>query len=187
MRRLKSLLFILRARLRGSNRVSLGAYLKAHEDIHLGGRCKIHDGAFVDASRGGGIRLGQQVTINRHAMLQGDRGGIALGDRVEINNFTIVNGTGGVTIGDDTILGPGVRIISYQHRYAAGTPIRLQPTDGKRICIGKDVWVGANAVILAGVSIGDGAVVAAGAIVNRDVASNAVVGGVPARVIKMRT
>jgi acetyltransferase-like isoleucine patch superfamily enzyme len=130
--------------------------------------------------------LGDHVTINRYAYLQGDKGGIRIGHRVEINNFTIVNGTGGVDIGDDTLIGPGVRIISYQHRYALGAPIRSQPTFAAPIRIGPDVWIGANAVVLAGVEVGEGAVIGAGAVVTKDVPPRVVVAGVPARVIKMR-
>lgn len=173
--------------MRQSNRVSIGAYLKGLERIVLGRRCKIHRDASLDASRPGGIRLGDGVTINRFAYLQGDKGGVQLGDRVEVNNFTIVNGTGGVSIGDDTLIGPGVRIISYQHGHAAGRLIREQPSVALPIRIGSDVWIGANAVILAGVTIGDGAVVGAGAVVTKDVPAACVVTGVPARVVKSRT
>ncbi len=187
MRFLKTLVFSWRMRLTNGSRVSAGAYLKGHERIRLGARCKIHDAASLDASRGQGIVLGDQVTINRYAYLQGDKGGIQLGRLVEINNFSIVNGTGGVTIGDETLIGPGVRIISYQHQYAAGKSIRSQATVAKPIIIGRDVWIGANAVILAGVTIGDGAVIAAGAVVSHDVAPLSVVAGVPARHLKNRT
>lgn len=186
MRLLKTLIFSLRARLASGSRVSAGAYLKGHDNIRLGARCKIHDAASLDAARGPGIDLGEQVTINRYAYLQGDKGGIRLGNRVEINNFSIVNGTGGVDIGDDTLIGPGVRIISYQHRHAVGATIRSQPTLAAPIHIGRDVWIGANAVILAGIRVGDGAVVGAGAVVTHDVAANTIVGGVPARVLGTR-
>jgi acetyltransferase-like isoleucine patch superfamily enzyme len=186
VRFLKTLIFSLRNRLSSDSRVSPKVYLKGHANIRLGRKCKIHDSASLDASRGPGIVLGDQVTINRYAYLQGDKGGIRLGDRVEINNYSIINGTGGVDVGDDTLIGPGVRIISYQHQYAAGATVRSQPTIAAPIRIGSDVWIGANAVILAGVSIGDGAVIGAGAVVTHDVAAGIVVAGVPARTIKSR-
>lgn len=181
----KHLMFILQQR-RTGNRVSFAAYLKGHEKIALGRGCKIHADASVDASRSPGVTFGDKVTLNRYAYVQGGSGGVRLGDRVEINNHCIVNGTGGVDIGADTLVGPGVRIISYQHRYARGATIRSQPVDAKPIRIGRDVWLGANAVILAGVTIGDGAVVAAGAVVREDVPAYAVVAGVPATIKKYR-
>lgn len=187
MRFLKTLAFSLRMRHANGSRVSPGAWIKGHALIRLGERCKIHDSASLDALRGPGIELGDRVTINRYAYLQGDIGGIRLGDRVEINNYTIINGNGGVDIGADTLIGPGVKIISYQHAHAADRPIRDQQATAAPIRIGRDVWIGANAVVLAGVSIGDGAVIGAGAVVTRDVPGNAVVAGVPARIIKMRT
>lgn len=182
---LKHFLFILQQR-RAGNRVSFAAYLKGHEKIALGRGCKIHADASVDASRSPGVTFGDKVTLNRYAYVQGGNGGVRLGDRVEINNHCIVNGTGGVDIGDDTLVGPGVRIISYQHRYARDATVRSQPVDAKPIRIGRDVWLGANAVILAGVTIGDGAVVAAGAVVREDVPPYAVVAGVPATIKKYR-
>lgn len=185
MRLFHHIKFVIRERLRG-NRVSLLAYLKGHERIKLGQGCKIHSAASIDATRGEGVALGNKVILNRYAYLQGGLGGVRLGDRVEVNNFTIINGTGGVDIGDDTLIGPGVRIISYQHQTARGTPIRCQPVTPGRISIGRDCWIGANAVILAGVTIGDGAIVAAGAVVREDIPAYAVVAGVPARLKKMR-
>lgn len=186
MRWWQQFVFSLRARVAGDNRISSGAWLKDTSNIRIGRKCKIHADASVDASRSTGVVFGDQVTLNRYAYVQGGQGGVRLGNRVEINNFSIVNGTGGVDIGDDTLIGPGVRIISYQHRYAAGQTIRSQPTEGKPIRIGRDCWIGANAVLLAGVTVGDGAVVAAGAIVTKDVPSGAIVAGVPAIVKKTR-
>lgn len=185
MRWLQTLIFALRARLNGGSRIALGAYLKGHRNIQFGVGCKIQGTAGIDATHGP-VVLGDKVTLNRYSYVQGGRGGVRLGRQVEINNFSIVNGTGGVEIGDDTLIGPGVRIISYQHGIAVDALIRTQPLEGKPIVIGKDVWIGANAVILAGVTVGDGAVVAAGAVVTKDVAPGEIVVGVPARVVRNR-
>lgn len=181
----RHLLYILRQR-RAGNRVSFAAYIKGYDAIVLGRGCKIHADASVDASRSPGVHFGDKVTLNRYAYVQGGAGGVRLGNRVEINNYSIVNGTGGIDIGDDTLIGPGVRIISYQHRHARNATIREQAVDARPIRIGRDCWLGANAVILAGVSIGNGAVVAAGAVVREDVPDYAIVAGVPAAVKKYR-
>jgi len=186
MRFLRTFIFALRNRLANGSRVSLGAYVKGHAAIRLGAKCKIHDAASLDATRSKGIVCGDAVTLNRYAYVQGGLGGVVLGNRVEINNFSIVNGSGGVTVGDDTLIGPGVRIVSYSHGMARGATIRSQAVALKPIVIGRDVWIGANAVILAGVTVGDGAVIAAGAVVRSDVPPYAIAAGVPATVKKLR-
>lgn len=186
MRWLKTLWLVLTVRHATGSRVSVRTYVKGHDRISMGVDCKIHCDVSLDASRSGRIRLGNGVTLNRYAYLQADVGGIELGERVEINNYTIVNGTGGVWIGDDTLIGPGVRIISYTHGILPGQVVRSQPAVGQPIVIGSGAWIGANAVILAGVTVGDGAVVGAGAVVTRDIPAGAVAVGVPARVTRNR-
>jgi acetyltransferase-like isoleucine patch superfamily enzyme len=74
-------------------------------------------------------------------------------------------------------------MFSSNHRTDLGIPMNLQPWEERDILVGNDVWIGANAVILAGVAVGDRAIVAAGAVVTRDVPPNTIVGGVPARII----
>lgn len=185
MRYLKTLVFALRARFRLRARVSTGSYLKGMENIVLGRGCKVHDGVSIDASTGGVIELGAGVIVNRLAYLQGG-GGVRIGAKVEINNFCVIDGTGGVEIGSGTLIGPGVKIISYQHRFAGKAPVCQQGSDVAPILIGNDVWIGAGAIVLAGVRIGEGAVVGAGAVVTRDVPAWAVVTGVPAKILKSR-
>lgn len=180
------LIFVVGARLRAKTRIAWGTYLKGYERIYLGSKCKIHSDVSIDASRGGAVICGDRVTLNRYAYLQGGSEGVRLGDGVEVNNHTIINGTGGVTIGARTLIGPGVRIISYQHRFDGRRPVHEQPSDRLPITIGLDVWIGANAVILAGVTVGEGAVIGAGAVVTKDVPAWAVAVGVPARVVRQR-
>ena len=94
---------------------------------------------------------------------------------------------GDVTLGDDVMLAQHVSLISFQHNfYRSDVPIRLQGETFSKIVIGNDVWIGLNAIILAGVSIGDHAIVAAGAVVSKPVPNWAIVGGVPSEIIKFR-
>ena len=90
-------------------------------------------------------------------------------------------------IGNDTIFGPGVSIHTENHNFnEVDKPIRLQGATRKGVEIGEDCWIGSKAIILDGVKIGSHVIVAAGAVVNKDIPDHAIVGGVPAKVIKMR-
>lgn len=171
-------------RINGKAPISRRAELKGWRNIEIGPGCKIHSGAVLDAARDGLIVLGEQVTINRLVYLQGGRGGIRLDAGAEA--YSMLDGTGGIVVGARTLIGPGVRIISYQHRFVGRQPVKGQATDARPIVIENDVWIGANAVIMAGVRIGEGAIVGAGAVVTRDVPAWSVATGVPARTVRRR-
>lgn len=112
------------------------------------------------------ISIGKGVWINRGCEFYG----------------SMLAGNAHITIGDHCALGPRVRVLSATHNYR-----RLDlPDEAASVTIGHHVWVGAGATILPGVSIGDGAVVAAGSVVTRDVAPYAIVAGNPARFLKTR-
>lgn len=99
-----------------------------------------------------------------------------------------VNASGGeIIIGDNVIIAPGAVLRCSGHKYInASITIRDQGHEKGSINVGDDVWIGANAVILPNIKIGDGAVVAAGSVVTKDVLAYSVVAGVPAKIIKMR-
>jgi acetyltransferase-like isoleucine patch superfamily enzyme len=153
-------------------------------DFNLG--CAFKTTLGVPASRGR-ILLGDSVWIERGAVLWAFDGSIQLAANVYLGPYVTIYGHGGVEIGQDTLVSMKVTIVSSNHGIPPlGGSIRqaadvLLPTK-----IGRDVWIGANAVILGGTTIGDGAVVAAGSVVNRDVAPGAVVAGAPARLVRNR-
>ena len=108
---------------------------------------------------------------------------IRAGDNFLANfNVTILD-RAKVSFGDNVLLAPGVTITTVNHAMTAHGR-REQLCTAKPIVIGNDVWVGANCVILPGVTIGDNVVIAAGAVVNRDVPDDALAAGVPARPVK---
>ena len=186
MRILNALFLALRLRLGNRTRLSLRSYLKGIDRLTIGGSCKIMRGVTLDASRSGEIRLDDKVTLNQQAILIGGSGGIRLGQGVEINCFGFIDGSGGVDIEERTLVGPGVRIITYQHAFDGREPICMQDSVTAPVRIGRDVWIGANVVIMSGVTIGEGAVVGAGAVVSRDIPAWAVAVGVPAKVLRYR-
>ena len=106
---------------------------------------------------------------------------ISVGEGVFINACCHFQDHGGVTLGDGCQIGHNVVFATLNHELP---PERRGVTRPAPIVLGKKVWVGSNATILQGVTIGDNAVVAAGAVVTKDVPANTIVGGVPARVIK---
>ncbi len=106
---------------------------------------------------------------------------IKVGKNVFINSGCCFQDQGGIEIGDNVLIGQQVVIATLNHDLIPEKRANMLPAPVK---IGNGVWVGAHATILAGVTIGDGAVIAAGAVVTRDVPENAVVGGVPAKIIK---
>lgn len=113
--------------------------------------------------------------------------GIDIGERCSFNENVYLDGYGGITIGDDCRIAHNVSFVSEDHVFADPTvPIRLQGKETAEIRIGNDVWIGCGARILKGVTVGDGAVIGAGAIVTKDVPPLGIAVGVPARIVGTR-
>ncbi|KAA6438336.1 sugar O-acetyltransferase [Dyadobacter flavalbus] len=106
---------------------------------------------------------------------------ISLGKNVFINHACSFLDIGGIVIEDDVMIGPRVNITSETHPLEPADRKTLIP---KTVFIRRNAWIGAGATILPGVTVGENAVIAAGAVVNRDVPANSVVAGIPAKVIK---
>ncbi|WP_018477714.1 DapH/DapD/GlmU-related protein [Pontibacter roseus] len=104
-----------------------------------------------------------------------------IGKNVFVNFGCTFLDLGGITIEDNVMLAPGVKLLSEGHPI---TPENRQALVPKPIHIKRNAWIGANATILQGVTVGENSVVAAGAVVSNDVTDNTVVGGIPAKLIK---
>lgn len=107
---------------------------------------------------------------------------VTIGERCWIQQCCTFFGRGGITIGNDVFIGPKVNLITINHD---PDPDNRSATYGKPIVLEDKVWIGINATILPGVRVGYGAIVAAGAVVTKDVPPMAIVGGNPAKIIKM--
>lgn len=106
---------------------------------------------------------------------------ICLGKNIFINHACTFLDLGGITIEDDVQIGPKVNLITENHPI---DPSKRKALDLKSIKVKRNAWIGAGATILPGVTIGENSIVAAGAVVNKDVPPNTIVGGVPAKVLK---
>lgn len=134
------------------------------------------------------IIIGENTNIMHNCCLYAHNNGfIKIGDRVNINGNVILGAAdnGEIVIGNDVAIGPNVVIRASNHKYThKDIPISKQGHTGGKIIIEDDVWLGANVVVLPNLTIGKGAVIGAGAVVNRDISPYALAGGVPAKVIK---
>ena len=129
--------------------------------------------------------VGKDVDIRQNIYFgKGER--LYIGHRSGIGRDSILGCTGKIIIGNDVMIGPQIMIYTTEHNYKIGKPMCEQGFTIKDVIIGDDVWIGARVIILAGVSIKAGAIVGAGSVVAKDVPCNAIVGGVPAQVIKFR-
>jgi acetyltransferase-like isoleucine patch superfamily enzyme len=104
-----------------------------------------------------------------------------IGKNVFINHDCTFLDIGGITIEDDVLIGPRVSLITESHPI---NPVDRKSLVVKPVVIKRNAWIGIGAIILPGVTVGENAVVAAGAVVSKDVPANSIVGGVPAKVIK---
>jgi galactoside O-acetyltransferase len=135
------------------------------------------------------MKFGSGVSIGTISFFASDMGKISVGANTGFNRNVHINASvgGEISIGTDCLIGPNVVMRTAGHRFQnLEIPIRKQGHVIKDITINDNVWIGSNAVILGGVVIGKGAVIGAGAVVTKDVPPFAVVGGVPARILKYR-
>lgn len=134
-------------------------------------------------NRGDGVRIAPNASFRN-----GER--ISIGAGSHIGEGCVIwagNSHGRISFGRYCLLAPNVTVTASNYHVVQGTtPIMDQPKDERDIVVGNDVWLGANVVVLAGVRIGDGAVVAAGAVVTKDIPPQCIAGGVPAKVLGVR-
>lgn len=114
---------------------------------------------------------------------------ITIGAGTHIGEYSTIwagDSVGRIVLGEKCLLAPRVTLTASNYGIAPGIPVMDQPKIEQDIIVGAGAWLGANVVVLAGVTIGAGAIVAAGAVVTKDVPEDAIVGGVPAKVIGSR-
>lgn len=132
------------------------------------------------------LSFGENVRIFNHVIFQGS-GSLKIGKNSFINPYSVIGVNQEIQIGENVMIATGVSIRDTDHNFEDLTkPMISQGIKTAPIFIRDNVWVGHGAVITKGVTINDGAIVAANAVVTKDVPKNAIVGGVPAKLIKFR-
>jgi acetyltransferase-like isoleucine patch superfamily enzyme len=149
---------------------------------------KISIGAGCRFDLPAGLALGNRVTLEENVYLKcvSAAAKIHLGEHSFIGRGSEIDCQETVHIGEHVLLSPGCFITDHNHGVSQELFIDEQPCSAQPVHIENDVWIGANAVILPGVTIGVGAIVGAGAVVHADVNAYDIVGGVPARIIGRR-
>jgi len=169
--------------------IESGVSLQYPDRIHIGSGSRISRYAALRANteERPGITLGKGVSIQDYVIINANRGRVSLGDRSWLGPFCLVYGNGGVHIGSNVLVAAHTTINSVSHSAErCDIPITDQPVLSGPITIEDDVWIGLNAVILQGVTIGRGAIVGAGAVVTKSVPPWSIAVGVPAKVTGRR-
>lgn len=152
--------------------------------------CRNRNGGFINAVKGIILKkilrhVGNNVNIRPNIKFA-IGSNISIGDNSGIGDRCFLQDIGSINIGADVLMAPEVMIYTSNHEMRKDELIRKQGIKISEVIIEDDVWIGARAIILPGVRISKGAVVAAGAVVAKDVAPFSIVGGVPAKVLGFR-
>jgi acetyltransferase-like isoleucine patch superfamily enzyme len=162
--------------------------------IQFNGTINVDRNCIINALSADGIVFGKNVSIGKNTTIECSGSlmnigkGLIVGNNVGLGTHGFFGCAGGVVIGNDTIFGNFVSIHSENHvTNDLEIPIRLQGVTRQGITIGNNCWIGAKVTILDGANIGDGCIIAAGAVVTKGhYEKNSVIGGVPAKILKKR-
>lgn len=132
------------------------------------------------------IVLGSNVAIRDNVRIGGN-GVCYIGNNTAINSYTLIACYQSITIGSNVMIAPYVYILDIDHKYESiDVPIANQGYNIASVTIGDDVWIGTNVIITKGVTIGQGSIIAANSLVNKDVEEYSIYGGTPAKLLKKR-
>ncbi len=141
----------------------------------------------LEVGSGARLELGRWSWVGHGTKLRAHEGVVSIGAKTVLGQECTISAYQHVSIGRECVIADRVMLIDFDHCTAeVERPIRLQGIYKRDVRVGHNVWIGYGACVLRGVTVGDNAIVGAGAVVTRDVPANAVVAGVPARVIRMR-
>ncbi len=182
---INTLLHKLRMRRRCTT-ISIWVTLVGVRGIVIGSHCKVDPFCYLKSEKPNGrLVIGNHVVINRFSHISAKGSQVRIEDYSYIGYNNWIGGQGSITIGHNFISGMNLVMVSSNHDYYnVSIPYHRGEEIEGDILVGDSVWIGANSVVLPGISIGSGAVVAAGSIVTKDVPPHVVVAGNPAEVVK---
>jgi acetyltransferase-like isoleucine patch superfamily enzyme len=155
--------------------------------LQTDGICFICPGVHLEIGRGATLRIGRWAWIGDGSKIRVHEGEVAIGAKTVMGQECTISAYQHVEIGRECIVADRVMLIDFDHGVVeVERPIRLQGIYKRDVRVGHNVWIGYGACILRGVTVGDNSIVGTNTVVTRDVPKNAVVGGSPARVIRMR-
>ena len=161
--------------------------LRYRERLALDGLAFVGPGCALEVGERGRLELGRWSWVGHGCKLRAHEGTISIGAKTVMGQECTISCFQHVSIGRECVIADRVMMIDFDHGVVeVDRPIRLQGIYKRDVRVGNNVWIGYGACILRGVTVGDNAIIGTNAVVTRDVPENAVVGGVPARVIRMR-
>lgn len=170
-----------------------GVEVRCHSKVHFGNGVTLDSRVFIDGLSRDGVTLGDRVSIGRNSIIRctgslSNLGiGVKLGSGSGIDAFAFIGAAGGVEIGKNVIMGQHVSFHAENHNCEnMDLLIKEQGTTWLGIVIGDNCWIGSNVTFLDGCRIGSGCVVGAGAVVRGTIPDNAIIAGVPAKIIRLR-
>jgi acetyltransferase-like isoleucine patch superfamily enzyme len=141
----------------------------------------------LEVGRSARLRFGRWVWVGHGTKIRCHEGEVSIGDKTVLGQECTISAYQQISIGEQCILADRVMLIDFDHNVSeVERPVRVQGIYKRDVRVGSNVWIGYGAQILRGVTIGDNSIVGAGSVVTKDVPANAVVGGAPARLIRMR-
>lgn len=161
--------------------------LRHRHRLVLDGLAFIGPRVVLQIKRDARIELGRWSWLGHGTKIRCHEGVVSIGAKTVLGQECTISAYQHVSIGRECVIADRVMLIDFDHGVVdVERPIRLQGIYMRDVRVGNNVWIGYGACILRGVTIGDNAVIGSNSVVTRDVPANAVVGGVPARVIRMR-
>jgi acetyltransferase-like isoleucine patch superfamily enzyme len=195
-RKIPGLLKLLRfMRRNGMLNVKYGVLLVrlGYWKLRLRGRLRLHGFAFIgpgcrlQVGKNAVLELGRWSWLGHGCKIRCHEGLVSLGAKSVMGQECTISAYQHVVIGQECVIADRVMLIDFDHGSAeVERPIRLQGIYKRDVNVGNNVWIGYGACILRGVTVGDNAIIGTNSVVTKDVEANAVVGGVPARVLRMR-